>query len=85
MIAAGAIPAGGTNLIVLFRPGTGPAQAMAAIAGIEGARVLWSDSSGELLSLDIGDRDLPWELYGKGALLVSKAGSIPGCLPWLRP
>ena len=68
--------------MVLFRPGTGPAGAYAAVAALDG-RVLWSDPSGELVAVDLGAAGEAWRLYGHGALLISTS-PLAGCLAWSR-
>jgi len=76
-------PPGVTTTMVLFRPGTGAADAFAAVAALEG-RVLWADRSGELLAVDLGEPRRGWQLYGQGALLVSTSSLIAGCLAWSK-
>ncbi len=76
-------PPGVTTTMVLFRPGTGAADAFAAVAAIDG-RVLWADPSGELLAVETARAGDGWRLYGRGALLVSSSALVAGCLAWTR-
>ena len=76
-------PPGTSSALVLFRPGVGAAAAFAAVAEADG-RVVWSDGSGEFLAVDLGPNGRGWSLYGRGALLVSTATPIAGCLAWSR-
>lgn len=76
-------PASNENdtVIVVFRAGVTPAQAITAMKAVEG-RLVWSDESDRVwamrLSLD-ADTTL---LYRNGALLVSSESFIAGCLGW---
>ena len=82
--AISAIPApGASTAVVVFRPGTGSAAALAAVAAADG-RVLWSDSSGEVLAVDMAPGPSAWTLYRHGALAVSTAAPLAGCLGWSR-
>ena len=76
-------PSGSTATVVaLFRPGTGVAAALGAVAAV-GGRVIWADSSGELVAFEAAPSGGTWRLYGRGALLVSGAGPLAGsCLVW---
>ncbi|MFH5923015.1 DUF2243 domain-containing protein [Roseomonas xinghualingensis] len=70
-------------VLVLFRADLDPdASFAAAIAA--GGRVAWSDPSGGLLAVDLGDGGSVWELYRRGALLVGRSAVTGGCLTWTR-
>jgi uncharacterized membrane protein len=77
------LPTAQTATVVMFRPGTGAAPAFAAAALI-GARVIWSDQSGEVLALDIPEGSTALDLYRHGALLISSNRILAGCLGWTR-
>ncbi|MDB5474025.1 MAG: Conserved rane protein of unknown function [Devosia sp.] len=80
--ALAALPAPGDNaVVVLFRPGTTPAQAMAALQRLDGA-LLWTDPSGQVWAIDLPSGADPIELYRHGAMLVSNSIVPAGCLEW---
>jgi uncharacterized membrane protein len=72
-----------TATVVVFRPGTTPAQAMTAMTSV-GGRLIWSDSRDGVWAIDLpgGADKLP--LYGGGALLVSDSMLPVGCLNWFE-
>jgi uncharacterized membrane protein len=76
-------PSGATTTMVLFRPGTGAADAFGAVAALDG-RVLWADRSGELLAVEFGAAGRGWDLYRHGALMVSSSALVAGCLAWSK-
>ncbi len=76
-------PPGATTAVVLFRPGLGLEGAFAAVAAADG-RVVWSDASGELLTVELGPEASAWRLYRHGALLVGTSGPAAGCLAWTK-
>ena len=76
-------PPGGNAAMVLFSATTTPADAFAAVAAADG-RVIWADSTGTLLAVDLGSGGDAWRLYRQGALLVSSSPVIAGCLAWSR-
>ncbi|MFT8243182.1 DUF2243 domain-containing protein [Roseomonas sp. BN140053] len=76
-------PPGAATTLVLFRPGTGLAGAMAAVAAVDG-RLAWADPSGELVSVQLGPDSSRWDLYRHGALLVGTSALSGGCLSWTR-
>lgn len=86
-IVAGALaalpPPGVTSYMVLFAPGTTPAQAIAALDHVDG-RLMWSDPSGQLWAVDLGTGGKPAELYRHGAMLVSNSLLPVGCFNWMR-
>jgi len=87
VLAAGPVaalpPPGVTTVMVLFRPGTTPADALAAVAAVDG-RTVWADPSGQLWAVDLGGGGDAARLYRHGALLVS-GGLLPaGCFDWFR-
>ncbi|SMF31361.1 Uncharacterized membrane protein [Azospirillum oryzae] len=76
-------PPGVTTSMVLFRPGTGPAEALAALASID-SRPVWSDPSGQLWAIDLPAGSSTLGLYRRGAILVSNGVVPTGCLDWFR-
>lgn len=76
-------PPGVTSYMVLFKPGTTPAQAIAALDQVDG-RLMWSDRSGQLWAVDLGKEGRPAELYRHGAMLVSNSLLPVGCFNWMR-
>lgn len=82
--AASALPPPGvTSYMVLFTPGTTPAQAIAALDHVDG-RLMWSDPSGQLWAVDLSTGGRPAELYRHGAMLVSNSLLPVGCFNWMR-
>ncbi|MBK1839999.1 DUF2243 domain-containing protein [Azospirillum sp. YIM B02556] len=77
-------PPGTTATLVLFRPGTAPAEALSALASVDG-RTVWSDPTGRLWAIDMADGAGTLGLYQRGALLVSNGVVPAGCLDWFRP
>ena len=77
-------PPGGTATLVLFRPGTAPADALTALAAVDG-RTVWSDPSGQLWAIDLPEGGSALGLYRQGALLLSNGVVPAGCLDWFRP
>ncbi|WP_211102927.1 DUF2243 domain-containing protein [Azospirillum sp. B21] len=77
-------PPGGTATLVLFRQGTAPAEALRALAAVDG-RTVWSDPSGRLWAIDLPEGGSALGLYRQGALLVSNGVVPAGCLDWFRP
>ena len=83
-----ALPSAGTaTTMVLFRSGTGAADAFAAVAAADG-RVVWAHESGELLAVRLdpgtGAWSGAWRLYRHGALLVGNTPVLAGCLGRMR-
>lgn len=76
-------PPGVTTYMVLFTPGSTPAQAIAALDHVDG-RLMWSDPSGQLLAVDLSTGGRPAELYRHGAMLVSNSLLPVGCFNWMR-
>lgn len=77
-------PPGGSATLVLFRPDTAPADALTALAAVDG-RTVWSDPSGRLWAIDLPEGGSALGLYRQGALLVSNGVVPAGCLDWFRP
>ena len=74
-------PEGSEDVLVLFGPGTRPAQAFNALAQAD-ARVQWVDPSGGLWAVKLADRAQSRQLYTQGAWLVSSAPVGLGCFSW---
>ncbi|AEG91161.1 DUF2243 domain-containing protein [Ramlibacter tataouinensis] len=74
-------PAGGDDLLVVFRPGVGAAQAMAVLGRID-ARVVWTDRGGAVWAVKASPQAPVGPLYRGGALLVSRSAVSLGCLSW---
>lgn len=81
-LAALPAPEDGTAMVV-FRPGTSPAQAMAGLAAAN-ARLLWSDAGGTVWAVDISGGGNADVFYRYGALLVGNSILPAGCLDWTR-
>ena len=81
-LAALPSPSDGT-VMVLFRPGTTPQQAFAAVRAVDG-RLLWTDPSDQLWAIDISDGGNSSKLYRYGAMLVSNSILPAGCFNWLK-
>jgi len=77
-------PSGATAVLVLVRPGIGPAQVFAA-ARAAGGTIVWNEPSGALWAIDLPEDASPWPFYARGALLVSRSLLPAGCLAWSRP
>lgn len=76
-------PPGRRTALVLFGPSTSPAQAFAAVSASDG-RILWADSSGTLLAVEMGEGGGAGRLYRQGALFVNTSAALAGCLAWSR-
>jgi uncharacterized membrane protein len=76
-------PTDSAAAMVLFRAGTGSAQALNAVAAIEG-RVLWADPSGELVAFAPAPGRSTLNLYRYGALAVGAMPVVAGCLAWIK-
>jgi len=72
----------GGDVMVLFRPGISPADAMARLSAAD-ARVVWADRSGALWAVRLDDPARAGRLYGHGALLVSDSRLRWGCFSWM--
>ncbi len=70
-------------VMVVFRPGVTPAEAMAGVAA-SGGSLVWSDSSDQIWAVALPEGHAPGALYGHGALLVSNSILPAGCLDWTR-
>jgi uncharacterized membrane protein len=68
---------------VLFAPGTRPANALEAVS-MAGGRLVWSDTSGELMVIEINRGSSALSLYRRGAILVSGSALPAGCFDYLR-
>ncbi|MTE01233.1 DUF2243 domain-containing protein [Paracoccus sp. YIM 132242] len=75
-------PAGQPFTTIVFAPGVQPEDVLAR-AGFSEAQVVWMDplSQVTVARLEGGN---PWALYLSGALLVSGAGTPPGCFNWTK-
>lgn len=71
------------TVTVLLRPGTSPAQLLAALPEVDG-RMLWSSADGGVWMLVLGKEANPMRLYAHGAMLVSGTLLPAGCAAWLR-
>lgn len=70
-------------VMILFRPGVPPADALAAIAEAEG-RFVWSDPSEQVFAVDFSAGGNTGVLYRRGALLVGNSILPAGCFDWIR-
>ncbi|WP_173087500.1 DUF2243 domain-containing protein [Devosia sp. 1635] len=79
-----ALPTPGLDsVMVMFRPGVTPGEALTAIQQ-SGARLLWSDPNNQLWAVDLSQGGNTTALYQNGALLVSNSILPLGCLDWFR-
>lgn len=81
-LAALPSPDDGTVMVV-FRPGTTPAEAIAGLAATDG-RLVWSDATGTVWAIDMTGGGDAGAFYSHGALLVSGAILPTGCLDWTK-
>jgi hypothetical protein len=77
-IAISGLAPSSRSTVVVFRPGVTPGEAFAAAASIN-ARILWSDSAGGALALEVPETENPWRLYGRGAIFVSAGAFAAPC------
>ncbi|WP_207099421.1 DUF2243 domain-containing protein [Paracoccus shandongensis] len=75
-------PEGQPFTTIVFAPGIDPEDALSR-AGLGDARVVWMDPLSQVTVAQLEGRS-PWRLYLSGALLVSGAGTPPGCFNWTR-
>jgi uncharacterized membrane protein len=79
-----AFPAGDTGqVMVLFAPGVSSGHAFNALAKAD-ARVLWVDRSGGMWAVAMKEPAQAWQLYRRGALLVSNSALALGCFSWSK-
>ncbi|WEX09127.1 DUF2243 domain-containing protein [Chelativorans sp. AA-79] len=71
------------ELLVVFRPGLSPADALSAVARVEG-RLVWTDPSDQVWAIVLPEQARLLDLYRNGALLVSGSPVVAGCLNWVR-
>lgn len=72
-------PPGGTDTLVLFRPG---ADVMAAVVAVD-ASLVQLDAEGVMAVVRLPPQGSAWELYRHGAVMVQGAGPS-GCFSWAR-
>lgn len=72
-----------TATLVVFRPGTTPAQAMSAVLAADG-RLVWADSTDSVFAIELPPGASRMALYRGGALLVSDTIGLAGCLDWFE-
>lgn len=65
---------------VVFSPDMSPTDVMIALTSVD-AGLVWSDAEMGVVVANV-PQGRQWSLYGKGALLVSGAGSPAGCITW---
>ncbi len=70
-------------VMVVFRPGVSPAEAMAGLAAVDG-RLIWSDASGAVWAVQMPENASANAFYRHGALIVSNSLVPAGCLDWMR-
>jgi uncharacterized membrane protein len=76
-------PASGAAAMIVFRPGTTPAQAAAGLSRL-GGQLVWSNSGDTVWAVHLPDDADPSVFYRYGALLVSNGMLAAGCLDWFR-
>ena len=67
---------------VVFHPGAGPREVIAALDALD-ARLVWSDRAMGVVVVAVPE-ERRWGFYRHGALLVSGAGMPGGCFNWSR-
>ncbi|WP_439533730.1 DUF2243 domain-containing protein [Polymorphobacter sp.] len=75
-------PADQRFVTVAFRPGMEAPQVLAALAESE-ARLVWTDRAMGVVVVDMAP-ERRWDLYLRGAMLVSGSGLPAGCFDWSR-
>ncbi|MGF9693005.1 DUF2243 domain-containing protein [Rhizobium sp. 0TCS1.26] len=78
-----ASPASGAATMIVFRPGTTPAQASAGLSML-GGQLVWSNSGDTVWAVRLPDDADASDFYRHGALLVSNGMLAAGCLNWFR-
>jgi uncharacterized membrane protein len=79
-----ALPQPGSNVgIAFFRPGSSPAFAINAAIAAE-ARILWIDPAGRMIAVTLPQPSTAKDLYGAGALLVTRSPAVAGCAAAVR-
>ena len=73
-------PSGGSDTLVLFRPG---ADMVAAVVAVD-ARIIELRPERSIAILRLPPGSSPWSLYRHGAVMVQGAGPS-GCFSWSRP
>jgi uncharacterized membrane protein len=76
-------PAGVSQVVAVFRPDLDHSAVFAAAAALD-ARVVWSDSRGEVWVFDVGPGRSGLGLYRHGAMFVASPLFSAGCLSWMR-
>lgn len=82
-IIAATPPAGQGPVLVLFRPGVTPAEAMAAITTLN-ATLLWTDPSEQVWAVELPPDALANSFYRHGAMFVSKSMFPVGCFDRIK-
>lgn len=72
-----------TQIVVLFAPGVSGSQAFNALAQVD-ARVVWVDGSGGMWAVTMERPEQAWQLYRKGAMLVTNSTFSLGCITWTK-
>ncbi|WP_020651728.1 DUF2243 domain-containing protein [Massilia niastensis] len=75
-------PAGQDVATVVFHPGAGPRDVLAALDAVDG-RLVWSDRAMGVVVVAVPE-GRRWELCRHGALLVSGTGVPAGCFDWSK-
>ena len=76
-------PQGNEFTTVLFTPGTAQENVLKAIVAA-GGELVWTDRTGELAVIRLGNQASGLRLFREGAILVSGAGLPPGCFNYVR-
>jgi uncharacterized membrane protein len=71
-------PRGTSTALVLFAPGSSPADAVNAAVAAR-APILWADPAGRMLAVSVADGGASKRLYQAGALLVTRSPAAAGC------
>jgi uncharacterized membrane protein len=76
-------PPGTSTVLVIAKPGVGPAEILDGIVAVNGG-ALWFDRSGTLWVIRPGPHADPGILYDYGALWVTRSALAFSCLAWSR-
>jgi uncharacterized membrane protein len=71
-------PRGSRSALVLFSPGTPQGVQLNAVLA-SGARLLWADSDGRMMAVELAPAAGGAALYRAGAMLVTRSPALAGC------
>ncbi|KRE05030.1 hypothetical protein ASE63_25020 [Bosea sp. Root381] len=83
-IAAATPLTSGSNVTVVFSRTVPPAEVISAMAAIDG-QLVWAAAEANIWTFAVPDRRAAWQLYGRGAVLVSGSMFGMGCFSSTPP